>query len=170
MDTELSRQLAAYKQLQKRLSSIKKTKITEDQASTVRDLVLFLNGSNLKSSGKSLSPSSFSTSDLIFIQGVKNRKIHPEIILAMKKSMASIISNPQKGSHLADSKYANLFREKFGIPEGVEEGRIFIMKACVRLRYRLIYAYGGTIKRPLFLAFDHRKDIYKHVGFGNTSS
>jgi len=161
-------ELEAYQSLQSALARLKTNKITNTQTQAIRDLLHLLDTRppNLGQQPNSTHLVTLNDEELKFLSVMKEEKLHPEILSALRHVLEEVISNPMRGKPLSGSIYASLFRNK--IP--THTGKVLICKVIVRLRYRLIYAYGGSLTRPVFLEFNHRKDIYKHAGFGQSSS
>lgn len=149
--------------IQGRIQKLRNGPVSEPQARAVRELVAYLEG---YSQPDQESQYHFTESDLHFLEKVRADKVHPEVVQSLRGAMRALIENPYRGRPFTDTVYAELFTSR--LPE--HSGKVLIFKMIVRRKYRLIYAYGGSLDRPLFLAFEHRKDIYKHVGFGNSSS
>lgn len=164
-------ELNAYYSVQNALARLKTNRVTQTQALAIRELLATLGAANLPApDSPDISPETpvvvLGDEDLKFVQEMRAKKFHPEIISAMCQAMEAVLANPNHGKAFSDCLYASLFKSK--MPDYT--GKAFIFKVNVRLRYRLIYACGGSLERPVFLDFNHRKDIYKHAGFGQSSS
>lgn len=162
--TEKVRQhLELLAKLQGRIQKLRNGPVSEPQARAVRELVAYLEGYSQSEQGPYYH---FTEAELRFLDKARADKVHPEVVQSLRGTMRALIENPNRGKPFTDTVYAELFTSR--LPE--HSGKVLIFKMIVRRKYRLIYAYGGSLSRPLFLAFEHRKDIYKHVGFGNSSS
>lgn len=161
-------ELTAYQSIQNALRRLKTGRLTNTQALAIRDLISLLDQKSafLSEEVPELELPTLADEDLKFLQEMKASKLHPEILQSLRQAMESVITNPNRGMPFPDCIYSGLFKNK--MPE--HTGKALIFKLHVRLKYRLIYAYGGSLERPVFLDFNHRKDIYKHAGFGYSSS
>jgi hypothetical protein len=160
---KVRQQLELMARIQGRLQKLRNGDVTDLQARAVRDLVAYLEG---YTQPEQEDRHYFTEADLHFLDRTRADKVHPEVVQSLKVAMRVIVENPSRGVPFTDTVYAELFKSR--LPE--HSGKVLIFKMIVRRKYRLIYAYGGSVERPLFIAFEHRKDIYKHVGFGHSSS
>lgn len=160
---EVRQHLELLARIQSRIQKLRNGPVTAPQALAVRELIAYLDG---YSQSEQEPQYHFTEADLLFIEKAREDRVHPEVIQSLKGTMRVVVENPTRGRPFTDTLYADLFVSR--LPE--HSGKVLIFKMIVRRKYRLIYAYGGSVTRPLFLAFEHRKDIYKHVGFGNSSS
>lgn len=161
VDPNVQEELEAFRKVREALSL---DSLTADKASAVRELVSLLSsGSEDDSEEQSL----FNSDDLSFIEEVKATKMHPDMVDALVKTMTQVILKKQRGTPLVDDIYSQLFIHRL---LGDNSSKVVIYKLIVRRKYRLIYSISSRSDRPNFLAFDHRKDIYKHVGLRSASS
>jgi len=107
----------------------------------------------------------FTEKDLEFIDLVRGQKVPADLIAVLKDTMLSVIENPSKGKKYSGDIFTGTFSKM--LPP--VSGKVFISKLIIRRKYRLIYAYGPGLPRPVFLEFDHRKDVYKHKHIGTSS-
>jgi len=163
LDKHIQEELDAHTKLKRLLNRIEAGKASDDQKKALRDLLQGLIGN---AALPSASPT-FTEEDAAFFQQSQELGFGPDVLNALKVGMHAILANPRKGKPLVHSVYGPLFKKML---PSVTTGKVVIHKLEIRLRYRLIYAYGGSLTRPYFIRFNHRKDIYKHAGFGKCSS
>jgi len=164
--------LAVSQAIEARLVQIRSRigKMSPDEATAVRSMLAKLRGIAPEIDAP-VDDFEFTEQELQFIETMKCRKISKHIIEFLIRTMKAVILNPQKGTRLTDSVHAEPFRCKLRKVMGPRfSQKIFIYKTNLPEHHRLIYSYGPGLARPVFLDFAGRKDIYKHNGFGKTSS
>lgn len=155
----------ALHRFQVALLRIRKSKMTLGQRNSLQKILHSLN-SRAKDLDEeiSLGPNlvKFNEAELSFIEAQKSKKIPSDIIRALEDAMEQVILNPKDGVRFIYRNFSASFARD--IPDF--SGKVAVFKVEIRRVYRLIYGFGGSLQRPYFIDFDHRKDIYKHRGHG----
>lgn len=165
--------LAASQRFETRLAQLRARidKLDPETLTEVRSLLVKLRGANTESVEQHLEDG-LTQEERQFVQRMRERRIPKHIIEFLIKTMLAVILDPRtKGTRLTDDVHAGAFSCKLRKAMGARYSqKVHIYKTNLPENYRLVYSHGPGLSRPVFLDFATRKDIYKHNGFGKTTS